>query len=134
MNTIKKSDKNHSLKESIKKQKLNFKNLIRKLDNIKKDNQLLEIKLIDKNKFVLEMEKFYKDMISDTNTISLIQGYDYLAFIQWNQNTRKINNSISQLKDDSINQKKFSRDYGFFYTVSDSINFLCNEFEKLENL
>ena len=134
MNTIKKSDNNYSLKESIKKQKQKFKILIRSLENIKKDNHLLEIKLIDENKFVLEMEQFYKDMISDTNTISLIQGYDYLAFIQWNQNTRKINNSISQLNDDSINQKKFSRDYSFFYTVSDSINFLCNEFEKLESL
>ena len=80
------------------------------------------------------MEEFYIDLVSDTNTITLIQGYDYLAFIQWNQNTRKINNSISQLTNDSINQKKFSRDYGFFYTVSDSINFLCNEFEKLERL
>ena len=75
----------------------------------------------------------YKDMISDTNTITLIQGYDYLAFIQWNQSTQKLNNSINDLTTDNINQKKFSRDYAFFYTVSDSINFLCDEFEKLES-
>ena len=134
MKTIKKPNKNFLLKGSIKQQKLKFKNLISKLENIKKDNPLLEIKLIDKNKFILEMEEFYKDMISDTNTITLIQGYDYLAFIQWNQNTRKINNSINQLTADSINKKKFVRDYDFFYTVSNSINFLCNEFEKLESL
>jgi hypothetical protein len=134
MSSIKTPNKNPLLKDSIKKQKLKFKNLVRNLENIKKANQLLEIKLIDKNKFVLEMEKFYKDMISDTNTITLIQGYDYLAFIQWNQNTRKINNLINQLNNDSINQKKFTRDYDFFHTILDSLNFLCNEFEKLESL
>ena len=80
------------------------------------------------------MEKFYKDLISDTSTAILIQGYDYLAFIKWNQSTRKINNSISKLTADSINQKKFIRDYDFFHTTSDSINFLCNEFQKLESL
>ena len=79
------------------------------------------------------MENFYKDMISDTNTITLIQGYDYLAFIQWNQSTQKLNNSINELTAENINQKKFSRDYEFFHTVSDSLNFLCDEFEKLEN-
>ena len=43
------------------------------------------------------MEGFYKDMISDINTVTLIQGYDYLVFIQWNQNTRKINNLINRV-------------------------------------
>ena len=133
MNSIKIPNKNYLLKNSVIKQKLKFKTLIRKLESIKKDNQLLEIKLIDKNKFITDMEKFYKDMISDTDSIALIQGYDYLAFIQWNQNTQKLNNSINDLTTDNINQKKFSRDYAFFYTVSDSINFLCDEFEKLES-
>ena len=64
----------------------------------------------------------------------LIQGYNYLAFIQWNQSTRKLNNSINDLTADNINKKKFSRDYEFFHAVSGSINFLCDEFEKLENL
>ena len=133
MSSIKIPNKNSLLKNSVTKQKLKFKNLTRKLDSIKKDNQLLEIKLIDKNKFVVEMEKFYKDMISDTDSINLIQGYGYLAFIQWNQSTRKLNNSINDLTANNINQKKFSRDYEFFHTVSDSINFLCDEFEKLES-
>jgi hypothetical protein len=133
MNSIKIPNKNYLLKNSVIKQKLKFKTLIRKLESIKKDNQLLEIKLIDKNKFVVEMEKFYKDMISDTDSINLIQGYGYLAFIQWNQSTRKLNNSINDLTTENIIQKKFSRDYEFFHTVSDSLNFLCDEFEKLEN-
>jgi hypothetical protein len=133
MSSIKIPNKNSLLKDSVTKQKLKFKNLIRKLENINKANQLLQIQLIDKNKFVVEMEKFYKDMISDTNTITLIQGYDYLSFIQWNQSTRKLNNSINELTTDNINQRKFSRDYEFFHTVSNSINFLCDEFEKLES-
>jgi len=133
MKSIKMPNKDSLLKGSVIKQIKNFKNLIRKLEHIKKDNQLLEIKLIDKNKFITDMEKFYKDMIVDTDSITLIQGYDYLAFIQWNQSTQKLNNSINDLTTDNINQKKFSRDYAFFYTVSDSINFLCDEFEKLES-
>ena len=134
MKTIKEPNKNILFNDSIKKQKIKFKKLIRKLENIKKNNHLLEMKLINRNKFVLEMEGFYKDMISDINTVTLIQGYDYLVFIQWNQNTRKINNLINQLTADSINQKKFVRDFDFFKKASISIDFLCNEFEKLESL
>ena len=59
------------------------------------------------------MKKFYKELISDTTTLHLIQGYDYLGFIEWNQRNREVieaNEKILNASEKFVDMK-FKVDY-----------------------
>ena len=130
---IKLPTKNTSLLDSIRKQLVKFdkiKNSIKKIeDNYLVDNK----KLIDERKFVLEMESFYVDLLKDKTTTAIMQGYDYMAFVEWSQQTKRINNTASKpLASDHI-QKKNLRDRVFIIRLSKTIDFLTHGFKNLEN-
>ena len=130
---IKLPTKNTSLLDSIRKQLVKFdkiKNSIKKIeDNYLVDNK----KLIDERKFVLEMEYFYVDLLKDKTTTAIMQGYDYMAFVEWSQQTKRINNTASKpLASDQI-QKKNLRDRVFIIKLSKTIDFLTHGFKNLEN-
>jgi len=130
---IKLPTKNTSLLDSIRKQLVKFdkiKNSIKKIeDNYQSDNK----KLIEEREFALEMESFYVDLLKDKTTVAIMQGYDYIGFVEWNQKTKRINNLASKSsKIDSI-QKKNLRDRVFIARLSKAIDFLTHGFEKLEN-
>ena len=130
---IKLPTKNTSLLDSIRKQLVKFdkiKNSIKKIeDNYLVDNK----KLIDERKFVLEMEYFYVDLLKDKTTTAIMQGYDYMAFVEWSQQTKRINNTASKtLASDHI-QKKNLRDRVFIIRLSKTIDFLTHGFKNLEN-
>ena len=130
---IKLPTKNTSLLDSIRKQLVKFdkiKNSIKKIeDNYLVDNK----KIIDERKFVLEMEYFYVDLLKDKTTTAIMQGYDYMAFVEWSQQTKRINNTASKpLASDHI-QKKNLRDRVFIIRLSKTIDFLTHGFKNLEN-
>jgi hypothetical protein len=125
---IKKSKNNISFLDSIRKQ-------LEQFDSIDSSIQIIKKKFLSKHdnpttklQFILEMESFYKDLIKDHRTIALIQGYDYLAFVEWKLDTKNINN----LPEAKRNEGKFLRDHIFITRLSRTINFLCNGFRKIE--
>ena len=89
---------------------------------------------IDIKQFVLEMENLYANLLKDTTTITLMQGHDYLGFVEWNQKTRRIDDAANILSVNDIIQKKFVRDRDFLNTLSKTVNLLSDGFEKWGNL
>jgi hypothetical protein len=79
------------------------------------------------------MELFYLNLIEDKTTIALMQGYDYIGFVEWNQTTKKINKLTNKLPEVDSLEKKFIRDRLFINRLSNTISFLYFGFEKLEN-
>jgi len=125
--------KNKSLSASIKKQIDKFdkiKNAIKEIeDKYLTDNN----KLIDERKFVLEMESFYVDLLKDKTTTAIMQGYDYMAFVEWNQKTKRIINTESKSSASDSIQKKNLRDRVFLVRLSKTIEFLIHGFRNLGN-
>ena len=130
---IKLPTKNKSLLPSIRKQLDKFdkiKNAIKKIeDKYLADNK----KLIDERKFVLEMESFYVDLLKDKTTTAIMQGYDYMAFVEWNQKTKRIINMASKSSASDSIQKKKLRDRIFLVRLSKTIEFLIHGFRNLGN-
>ena len=88
---------------------------------------------IDERKFVLEMESFYVDLLNDKTTTALMQGYDYIAFVEWNQKTKRITNTASKSSASDSIQKKNLRDRVFIVRLSKTIDFLTHGFRNLGN-
>ena len=78
------------------------------------------------------MESFYTELIKDETTITLIQGYDYIGFIEWNQKTKKIKSLADKLSPDDRIQKKVTRDIVFINRLLKNINFLTKGFRNLK--
>jgi len=129
---IKQPRKNKFLLDSIRKQLEKFNKIEHAIKKIS-DKYLIESKKsIDTRQFVLEMESFYADLLRDEITTALIQGYDFIAFVEWNQKTKKLNNPANkQSANDSVH-KKFLRDRVFITRLSKTIDFLRNGFRSLE--
>jgi len=79
------------------------------------------------------MESFYVDLLKDKTTTALMQGYDYIAFLEWNQKTKRITNTASKSSASDSIQKKNLRDRVFIVRLSKTIDFLIHGFRKLEN-
>ena len=88
---------------------------------------------VDKRKYIIEMESFYLNLIKDKKTIALMQGYDYIGFVEWNQTTKRINKLSNKLPEVDSVEKKFIRDRLFINRLSNTISFLYFGFKKLEN-
>ena len=78
------------------------------------------------------MESFYLYLIEDKTTIALMQGYDYIGFVEWNQTTKKISKLINKLPEVDSLEKKFIRDRLFINRLSNTISFLYFGFKKLK--
>ena len=130
-NSKKLPTKNKSLSSSIGKQLDKFykiKNIIKKIE----DKHLINNKhSIDERKFVLEMESLYVDLLKDKTTTAIIQGYDYITFVEWNQKTKRIMNTASKSSASASIQKKNLRDRVFIARLSKAIDFLTHGFRKL---
>jgi hypothetical protein len=130
---IKLPKKNETLLASIRKQLDEFDNIKIALKKIE-DKYLINSKQsIDKRKFVLEMESFYVDLLRNKTTTAIMQGYDFIAFVEWSQKTKKINNAVSKSSVKDSIQKKNLRDRVFIVRLSKSIDFLTHGFRNLEN-
>jgi len=79
------------------------------------------------------MESFYVDLLNDKTTTALMQGYDYIAFVEWNQKTKRITNTASKSSANDNFQKRNLWDRVFIVRLSKTIDFLIHGFRKLEN-
>ena len=79
------------------------------------------------------MESFYVDLLKDKTTTAIMQGYDYIAFVEWNQKTKRITNTASKASANDNFQKRNLRDRVFIVRLSKTIDFLIHGFRKLEN-
>ena len=89
--------------------------------------------ITDKNKFLLEMKLFYSSLLVDETTISLIQGYDFITFVEWNKKTQLMNKTQYKQSDNDATEKKIERDKKFLTMLSISIECLTKGFRTLEN-
>ena len=131
---IKPPNKNNRLSVSIKKQKEKFDKIGQILKKIENDYLTVDKNSIDIKQFVLEMENLYANLLKDTTTITLMQGHDYLGFVEWNQKTRRIDDAANISSVNDIIQKKFLRDRDFLNTLSKTVNLLSDGFEKWGDL
>ena len=79
--------------------------------------------------FILRMEDIYKKILNDAITLHLMQGYDYLGFIEWNQRNRKIIEAEGKLSRNDILQQKFLRDRAFLSVLMKTTKYLSRGFE-----
>ena len=79
------------------------------------------------------MESFYVDLLKDKTTTAIMQGYDYIAFVEWNQKTKRLTNTASKASANDNFQKRNLRDRVFIVRLSKTIDFLIHGFRKLEN-
>jgi len=130
---IKQPTKSKSILPSIRKQLEKFNKIEHAIKKIKNKYLAESEKSIDTRQFVLEMESFYADLLKAGTTTALIQGYDYITFVEWNQKTKKLNNEEGKLSVSDSIQKKLLRDRIFITRLSKTIVFLSNGFRNLEN-
>ena len=79
------------------------------------------------------MESFYVDLLKDKTSTAIMQGYDYIAFVEWHQKTKKINNAANKSSASDSIHKKNLRDRVFIVRLSKGIDFLTHGFRNLEN-
>lgn len=130
---IKHPEKYKSLLTSIRAQLDKIEKIDQATIQIKNKYLAVNKQKVDKRKFIIEMESFYLNLIKDKKTIALMQGYDYIGFVEWNQTTKKINKLSNKLPEVDSVEKKFIRDRLFINRLSNTISFLYFGFKKLEN-
>jgi len=79
------------------------------------------------------MESFYVDLLKDKTTTAIMQGCDYIAFVEWNQKTKIINKTASKSSVSDNIKKKNLRDRFFIVRLSKTIDFLIHGFRNLGN-
>jgi hypothetical protein len=75
------------------------------------------------------MESFYSDLLKDEITMALLQGYDYIAFVEWSQETKK----ITKLSENESAERKFQRDNIFIKKLAKTIDYLSNSLKKMKH-
>ena len=128
LKVIKQPKKNKQLGDSIKYQLERFNEIKHSLEIINNKYLIGKELSIKRRQFILEMESFYSELLKDEITMALMQGYDYITFVEWNQETKKIN----KLSEDERSEKKYKRDHMFIKKLSKTIDFLCNSFKKMQ--
>ena len=129
LKAIKQPKKNKLLEGSIKHQLKKFNKVKNSLEIINNKYLISKELSAKRPEFVLEMEYFYSQLLKDETTMKLMQGYDYITFVEWNQETKKIN----KLSENKRAEKKYKRDHIFIKNLSKTIDFLCNGFKKMEH-
>jgi len=136
INKIKPSTKNKIFSTAIIKQKNIFDQIFCELKEIEKKFLVTEDTSIKSDHFILRMEDIYRKILSDVATLHLMQGYDYLGFIEWNQRNRKIIEAEGKITRNDILQQKFIRDRAFLSVLMKTTKYLSRGFEcwlKLSN-
>ena len=80
------------------------------------------------------MEDIYRKILDDAITLHLMQGYDYLGFIKWNQRNREIIEAEGKISRNDILQQKFIRDRAFLSVLMKTTKYLSRGFENWLNL
>ena len=79
------------------------------------------------------MKSLYNYLLLDESTISLIQGYDFITFVEWNKKTQIMNKTKHKQLDNEDTEKKFERDKKFIKMLSKTIGCLSEGFRYMEN-
>ncbi|GJL78227.1 MAG: hypothetical protein NPINA01_12160 [Nitrospinaceae bacterium] len=80
--------------------------------------------------FVMRMEKLYRALLDDSETLQLMQGYSYGGFIEWKQESEK-NVIQEEMASKEVLASKFQRDIKFVEVLQESAETLRNEFNKM---
>jgi hypothetical protein len=86
-----------------------------------------------KKEFVGRMDKFYRFLLDQPETLQLMQGYSYMEFIEWNQENGRIMLKESSEKEKEILEDKFNRDKIFLDVLENVADTLKNAFNKMAN-
>ena len=121
--------KNKSLSTAIIKQKDIFDQILCELKEIENKFLAKGDTLKKSEHFILRMEDIYKKILNDTITLHLMQGYDYLGFIEWNQRNRKIIEAEGKISRHDTLQQKLIRDRAFLSVLMKTTKYLSRGFE-----
>jgi len=133
LKNIKLPTQDKSLLVSIRNQLDKFDKIRNTIKRIEEKYPIDNKKIIDEQKFVLEMESLYVDLLEDKTTTAIMQGYDYIGFVEWNQKTKRINTMLSKISASDSIQNKNKRDRVFIVRLSKTIDFLIQGFRNLED-
>jgi hypothetical protein len=84
-----------------------------------------------KQSFVGEMDKFYRFLLDQPETLKLLQGYSYMEFIEWNQENVRILKKEENGPKSEILEDKFNRDKKFLNVLVETAETLRNAFKKM---
>jgi hypothetical protein len=84
-----------------------------------------------KKKFVGKMDKFYQFILDQPDTLKLMQGYSYLGFIEWNQESSRISLKETMGEESEILADKFIRDKKILDILGETADSLRNAFKKM---
>jgi len=117
------------LYHSVTKQKRIFNRLTSELNDIENKFIINDKFSTHGEEFVLTMEGLYRGLLNDITTLDLMQGYDYLGFIEWNQRNRKILEAEEEILKNNILQLKIIRDRDFLSVLIKTSKYLSRGFE-----
>ncbi len=118
-----------SLQDSTLSLIRNLKELSEKL-NIIKSKYSGTPEADNKQLFIDEMETLYKNLLEYEETALLLQGYDFSGFSDWYRSNSHILSEKELSGDYSLLDEEFARDLKFLDVLSDSVEYLCVNFEK----
>lgn len=77
------------------------------------------------------MDKFYQFILDQPDTLKLMQGYSYLGFIEWNQESSRISLKETMGEESEILADKFIRDKKILDILGETADSLRNAFKKM---
>lgn len=125
-----KKDSLKSLKDSAFSQIRNLKDISGRLDAIK--SKYLETSKSDnKQSFIDEMESLYRSILEYEETALLLQGYNFSGFSDWYCSNSQILSKKEMSANFSLLDEEFDRDLKFLDVLTNSVEYLRANFEKL---
>ncbi len=84
-----------------------------------------------KREFVQHIDKFYRFLLDQPETLQLMQGYSYIGFIEWNQENGRILLKEERGREREILEDKFRRDKKFLDVLENAAGSLKDAFNKM---
>jgi len=84
-----------------------------------------------KREWVHRMDKLYRFLLDQPETLQLMQGYSYMGFIEWNQENGRILLKEEYGPESEILEDKFNRDKKFLDVLEEAADTLRNAFRKM---
>ncbi|MBT5549781.1 MAG: motility associated factor glycosyltransferase family protein [Nitrospina sp.] len=84
----------------------------------------------DKRLFITEMQEIFKTIISNTETVLILQGYNFAGFSNWYRSNNQILRKKELSTEGSFLDEEFERDLKFLEVLVESVEYLMINFEK----
>ncbi len=104
--------------------------LIQRLKGLKSKVGHANGNICEIRKFIEEMDMFYRELLEDTATLKLLQGYAYSEFLDWNRSFIEFQEMANDTDDEELIKKRFERDSCFLDVLINSVEFIHQQILK----